>query len=467
MIVERHVPSSIFVSYSRVDRAFVKSLTRSLIDAGVNVTYDEMENLRLGDRLSRRLKEAIDGYDYLAVVLSPTSVSSEWVNRELKWAIDAEEASGRDKILPLIAHPCEVPDFLIDRKRADMSNSGLRRVGLIDLISRLGGDAFTATAELYPLLGSLRLEAVGDGVSHSTIEAIAITSTPASVLEPFLSKLIEVASPNGLLALAVIGMRLADRIDACHSIVEAAIASPGFPAYGLASVSSASTTLRSPEAVMWWHDLFVDQFHDDVYYHTLLQHHAAILLAERYDDVAAYLLVPDRGPARYNFDSLLVVIKNAKEPGPFVERWRGWILNGRFEGETNDDEGPQILYSGLNEVLAARPDVVASIQSEALKRTKYLVKLDDPVKVRHGLDHVAAMLDREVPFPRDVQITLLDGVHYEDGGALFRILGEVEPAFKALEKLQNGSGTREEFEAAHRKASSALKNADPQLGRRE
>jgi hypothetical protein len=296
VVVNEPARNSIFLSYSRVDRAFVDGLVRSMKRAGIDVSYDEMESLRVGDRLSRRLKAAIDRHDYLAVVLSPHSVASDWVNRELKWAIEEEESSGRDKILPLIAHECVIPDFLADRKRADMSTSALRNAGLIDLISKLGGDAISATAELYPLLGALRTEAIGDGVSHSTIDAVAAATTPTAVLEPFLSELVDDASPNGLLALAEIAMKLVDSKGTCHAVAEAAIAHPTFPDHGGQSLAAISTELTSAEAITWWHDLFVERFHDDVYYHTLLQSHAPTLLAERYDEVAAYSSSRTAGP---------------------------------------------------------------------------------------------------------------------------------------------------------------------------
>jgi hypothetical protein len=142
-------------------------------------------------------------------------------------------------------------------------------------------------------------------------------------------------------------------------------------------------------------------------------------------------------------------------------------MNGRFDGDgdRDGDEDARMLYTVLGECLAARPDAVAVIRDEALDHTKYLVKTDEPIKVGHGLDHITAMLDREVTFATAVQLTILDRVHYTDGAALFRILGDVEPAFRALRAMQDGTGDRAEFAAARKNASAALARTQEQLRR--
>ena len=75
--------SSVFLSHSSADRDFVRRLGADLRESGVHVWIDEAE-IQVGDSLIRKIGDGINEVDYLAVVLSPSSVSSKWVNRELR-----------------------------------------------------------------------------------------------------------------------------------------------------------------------------------------------------------------------------------------------------------------------------------------------------------------------------------------------------------------------------------------------
>ena len=72
--------SSIFISHSHRDRAFAISLADKLRAAGLRVWVDEAE-LQVGDSLLSKIADGIRDADYLAVVLSQSSVSSEWVRK--------------------------------------------------------------------------------------------------------------------------------------------------------------------------------------------------------------------------------------------------------------------------------------------------------------------------------------------------------------------------------------------------
>jgi hypothetical protein len=73
--------------------------------------------------------------------------------------------------------------------------------------------------------------------------------------------------------------------------------------------------------------------------------------------MTAYLLVPNRGPADYNLDSLFLVAEKSSKPQPFVRRLQEWIYNGIFDGVSYITRGEEysnlqtrVLYRYLNKL---------------------------------------------------------------------------------------------------------------------
>ena len=75
---------------------------------------DEAE-LSLGDSLFEKIGQAVEQMDFLGVVLSPSSVASPWVQRELEIALRQEIEIKRNKVLPILYRPCRIPPFLSSR----------------------------------------------------------------------------------------------------------------------------------------------------------------------------------------------------------------------------------------------------------------------------------------------------------------------------------------------------------------
>lgn len=78
--------ASVFISHNHADKDFVRRLGADLASFGVRPWIDEAE-LDVGDSLLTKISSAIDDMDYLAVVLSPQSVASSWVQTELEQAM--------------------------------------------------------------------------------------------------------------------------------------------------------------------------------------------------------------------------------------------------------------------------------------------------------------------------------------------------------------------------------------------
>lgn len=128
---------SIFVSYSSKDKGFAVRLSGDLESFGVRVWIDQGE-LQIGDSLLERISEAISSVDYLAVILSPASVKSPWVQKEVEIAMNQEIKGRRVKVLPLLTKQCELPSFLETKVYADFTRPELYARSLRAVLNSLG-----------------------------------------------------------------------------------------------------------------------------------------------------------------------------------------------------------------------------------------------------------------------------------------------------------------------------------------
>jgi hypothetical protein len=109
---------SIFLSHSHSDKEFARMLSSRLSEEGVKVWIDEAE-INVGDSLIEKIETAIAEMDYVGVILSPASIQSQWVLREVRQAVMEEIHSRKVKVLPLLRAKCDVPGFLADKFYVD------------------------------------------------------------------------------------------------------------------------------------------------------------------------------------------------------------------------------------------------------------------------------------------------------------------------------------------------------------
>ncbi len=110
--------ASIFLSHSSEDKEFVRDLHKILVDNGINSWIDEAE-IKIGDSLLNKISEGIKKADYVAIILSPKSIKSSWVEKELEMAMHQEIERKGIKVLPLIIEDCDVPEYLKIKKYGD------------------------------------------------------------------------------------------------------------------------------------------------------------------------------------------------------------------------------------------------------------------------------------------------------------------------------------------------------------
>lgn len=91
---------SCFISYSHHDEAFARRLYDRLRQEHVRVWYAP-EDMAGGKKTHEQIDEAIRTFNKLLIVLSPHSIQSPWVERELRKARKEERATGQRKLFPI------------------------------------------------------------------------------------------------------------------------------------------------------------------------------------------------------------------------------------------------------------------------------------------------------------------------------------------------------------------------------
>lgn len=149
----------IFISYSKADNYIARKVAEALQTAGLKVWIDDWE-LQVGDSISQRIEQGVKSSDILLVLLSPDSVSSYWVQKELNAALSIELQDRAITVIPALIRDCDIPLMLADRKFLDL------RYNLPDAISLLIKQIGSIPALDYSKLDSMTFEKmVGDLLS--------------------------------------------------------------------------------------------------------------------------------------------------------------------------------------------------------------------------------------------------------------------------------------------------------------
>ena len=94
----------VFLSYTAADKDFAKQLSSHLSRRGCDV-WDPSDQLFTGDNWSLKIGEALKESKAMVVLLSPDSMKSESVRREIEYAIGDRNYAGRG--FPVLVRPTE------------------------------------------------------------------------------------------------------------------------------------------------------------------------------------------------------------------------------------------------------------------------------------------------------------------------------------------------------------------------
>lgn len=127
----------VFISYAHIDAVFVNMLAAHLVKNNANVWVDTWE-LNVGDSIINKVQEAIEGSDALLIVLSKSSVKSEWCKKELSAGLMRELDEKKVVVLPVLLEDCDIPMLLREKMYADFRNDfnfGLQKT--LDAIAKV------------------------------------------------------------------------------------------------------------------------------------------------------------------------------------------------------------------------------------------------------------------------------------------------------------------------------------------
>jgi len=91
---------SCFISYSHKDEDFAKRLHSRMRDANIRVWFAP-EDIKGGEKLHEQIDRAIQYHDKILIVLSESSLQSEWVMTEIRKARKDEIKRKRRKLFPI------------------------------------------------------------------------------------------------------------------------------------------------------------------------------------------------------------------------------------------------------------------------------------------------------------------------------------------------------------------------------
>jgi hypothetical protein len=124
----------VFLSYSSADQQTVRWIAVDLANRGYRVWLDEWE-IAAGESIPKRISEGIEECEVLVVALSPTAVSSSWVEREWHAKYWDEVERKHLSVIPILLRPCAIPPLLRSKRYADFSQDS--SAGMDELIKGL------------------------------------------------------------------------------------------------------------------------------------------------------------------------------------------------------------------------------------------------------------------------------------------------------------------------------------------
>ena len=124
-----------FISYSSHDSNAATRLAEELEQEGFVVWLDKREVL-VGHNIVERVDLGLSDSRFVILLLSSSSIQSEWVKREWSTAFVTEIESKDVVILPALVEPCSIPVVLQSKRYADLA---IWDTGIQEIVSAMRG----------------------------------------------------------------------------------------------------------------------------------------------------------------------------------------------------------------------------------------------------------------------------------------------------------------------------------------
>ncbi len=110
----------VFLSYSAADERFARQLASELSRRGCDV-WDPSAEVFPGDNYADQIGQALKQSKAMVVLLSPDSVKSEWVRREIEYALGDRNYAGR--LFPVLVRPTEGVPWILRKLQLLRANN--------------------------------------------------------------------------------------------------------------------------------------------------------------------------------------------------------------------------------------------------------------------------------------------------------------------------------------------------------
>ncbi len=129
----------VFLSHNSVDKPWVIELKNNLLRYGVSVWLDQDE-IRPGDIFVKALEKGLAESGAMALIISPESMNSEWVEAEYYRAVAlSQNKKVALQLIPVILRDAELPGFLTDRSWVDFRDGANYPQSVRDLVWGITG----------------------------------------------------------------------------------------------------------------------------------------------------------------------------------------------------------------------------------------------------------------------------------------------------------------------------------------
>ena len=92
--------SSCFISYSAKDESFVQKLYNDLEKKRIRCWFAPSD-MKIGDKIRSKIDEVITQHDKLLLILSKSSIHSQWVEQEVETALEKERKKNLTMLFPI------------------------------------------------------------------------------------------------------------------------------------------------------------------------------------------------------------------------------------------------------------------------------------------------------------------------------------------------------------------------------
>jgi hypothetical protein len=263
-------------------------------------------------------------------------------------------------------------------------------------------DRLAELADGNALLGSALSQLRDKGISNATADALVGVGVTDAELAEFLALAARDVPRANLFGLAISLPAYLDRRGAGREALEHCLEPGTLTADELEHVFLHMNRATTPEVVVWWHTRLTSVLRDDNFYHHFLREHLDVVLDRCAEEMAAYLLHPDRGPGRLNVDTFDLVLRRVADPAPYLRRWREWIWAGYFDVPAREgSEHARILYQILTERWTDERFV--QLRQSAHQRLLTLLRFHEPARRDNALHHLNAMAEANYRGAEDIR----------------------------------------------------------------